>query len=166
MEPVNGTAAVFRGGESLGSVRFDFLIEPTGRVTGHVRHLAFLSGQLGRFVPQTFLPIEAGVARDLRLRIGDGRSVDFSVPATDGQIANGRVVNEFTDLADVIRQVALASEHDFSFDISVKAGEGVALTVTLRDADGRLLWYETGTKDALLGSFRAWLMNRRGRTED
>jgi hypothetical protein len=87
---LTGSADVFRGAERLGTVVYDFHIDPHGRVTGSVTEIshAELRHASAPRVPPSFLPATPGVGRDLSITLPDDRVVRFMVRSTAGDIVN------------------------------------------------------------------------------
>ena len=95
---MTGTQVVARGDQTVGTVKFDFSIDNQGRVTGRIFDVEWMGLHASApTVSQEFLPKLAGVPRDLALVLPDGRRVEFSVPSTNGNIANGIVVQKGSD---------------------------------------------------------------------
>ena len=88
---ITGSADVFREPDRLGTVRYNFRITPDGQVSGWIV-VTDLDPAAGA-VPAIFLPRGPLTGHDLTLILPGGRRVGFTVPATDGTIANGRLTH-------------------------------------------------------------------------
>ena len=93
METKSGFGMVFRGNESLGNVRYRFMIDGD-RVTGSVEHVDYVVfPKIIGGVPATFRA-QAINAIDLQMSLRDGTAVSFVVVDKDGRIENGRRYKE------------------------------------------------------------------------
>ncbi len=95
-----GRAEVTRGGEVVGTVRYTVHVDAWGHVTGNVRDVEWLITPTegprilnSSVVSQDFLP-KGPQDPKLRMVLENGTRVEFWVPSTNGQIADGRVVDD------------------------------------------------------------------------
>ena len=94
MERITGISKVYRGENVLGEARYIFHLHPDGRVTGSVMEVTYATSPEGMpQIPMSFMDHKVGEP-DLRLKLDDGRWVEFLCAHGNGEISGGRLVSQ------------------------------------------------------------------------
>jgi hypothetical protein len=90
LKPITVRGPVSRGDVVLGEVLLEARMHFDGAVTGKVVHIDFRDNRQ-KSVPPSFLRRPAGVDRDLRMPMGQGQVLEFTIRTLMGEIVNGRI---------------------------------------------------------------------------